>query len=480
MIERHTMLLRALLVGAMLIGCSSSALQGEAESCGDTGCVQSSEGGDAPTTAPLPGESSEGAAAESEGGSGSEGGMMSTGLPCDVLDVLRRECHECHGDPPAFGAPMPLVDYTDLAVPAVSEPARPVHELVAERLVDEARPMPPGAAIDDADRQVLLDWIGAGAPEDPTSQCGDAPEDDAPEVGPDALPCEPDTMFLAHDPLDPTAPFHVPALGADDLYMCFAFDSPFPPGTQGTAWAPVIDDERVIHHIMFYSTNVPVLENGVYPCSVMEQVVNRFVAMWAPGGGNLVMPDEAGLDLSAGGYVMQIHYNNTAHHEDAIDRSGFAMCTTDEPREHKAGSLTLGTIGIVLPPGAQDFSVYGRCGVERTLLWPEEVRVAFSAPHMHKLGRSFETSALRIENGGIVEHTLVDVPQFDFNQHKGYVSDPPFVIHRGDELRTRCTYDNPGAWPVLFGEGTGDEMCLNFMLVYPIDGILEQNCGVIL
>ncbi len=455
----------------MLCACApGAALDDGTDVCIGDACMPGSEGGGS-TGEPLPGSSEGGDPPALE----DDGGSPSTGLPCAVLDVLRNECHECHADPPAFGGPMPLADYDDLMVPSVSDPARSVRELVAERLVAEMQPMPPGGEIADDDRQVLLDWIAAGAPEDPDSDCGDW----EPSNPVDELPCEPDAFFLAHDAADPDAPFAVPAVGADNLYMCFSFEVPFEPGAQATAWAPVIDDERVIHHIMFYKSALPVGE-GVYPCTFVDQLAHQFVAMWAPGGSNLVMPDDAGIGLDAGGYIMQIHYNNQAKHEGVLDRSGLAMCTTSEPREHTAGSVTLGTFAILLPPGAQEFPVTGRCGTERTLLWPEEVNVAFQSPHMHKLGRKFSTKALRLENGGVVEHPIVDVPNFDFNQHKSYVSDPPFVIHRGDELRTTCTFDNPNPWPVLFGEDTDAEMCLNFMLVYPFEGVIDQNCGVVL
>ena len=215
---------------------------------------------------------------------------------------------------------------------------------------------------------------------------------------------------------------------------------------------------------------------------MLTQLTNQFVAIWAPGGENLVMPDEAGLELDAGSYILEIHYNNSAHHADALDRSGIAMCTTDEPRQYKAGSLTLGTHQIFVPPFVENYPAMGRCGAERTALWPEEVRVAFSAPHMHQRGRAFNTTITRLDaaSGSLVQETLVDVPEFDFYQHKGYVSDPPFVMKRGDEIHTTCRYDNPDPFPVLFGEGTDDEMCLNFMLVYPIDDILDRNCGVLL
>ncbi len=322
--------------------------------------------------------------------------------------------------------------------------------------------------------------MDAGAPEDPGSSCGEAEEEEEP-IGPDALPCEPDIEFRAHAADDPAAAYHVPAQGADDLYVCFAFGNPVAPGTQGTAWAPIIDDARVLHHMVLYKTVGPALDQGVYPCSFVDQLVNRFVAVWAPGAYNLVMPEEAGLDLDGGGYVLQVHYNNAAGHQDAIDRSGIAMCTTDKPRKHKAGSITLGTALIAVPPFVEDYPVYGRCGVERTALWPEEVHVALSNPHMHQNGRSFETTVTRLDpEQGLITETLVDVPQFDWNFHKGYTQDPPFVIRRGDEIQTKCVYDNPHPYPLLFGEQTNAEMCLNFMLVYPIDGILEWNCGVVI
>jgi hypothetical protein len=215
MIRRITAITRSgslLLACAAWLGCTPSGELDDTGDCDPSTCVASSDAGAMPSTGPAPGGSSDGAEAEGgELGGEADGGGVSTGLPCAVLDVLRRECLECHDDPPTFGALMPLADYGDLQVPASTDPTRPVHALVAERLLDDTRPMPPGAAIEPADRQILLDWIEAGAPEDPSSECGEAPPDDGPEVGPDALPCEPDVEFLAHDPLDADAPFELAA-----------------------------------------------------------------------------------------------------------------------------------------------------------------------------------------------------------------------------------------------------------------------------
>ena len=41
----------------------------------------------------------------------------------------------------------------------------------------------------------------------------------------------------------------------------------------------------------------------------------------------------------------------------------------------------------------------------------------------------------------------------------------------GSKLTVSCTYENHTGHPVSFGERTEDEMCFNFMMVYPIDAI---------
>lgn len=50
----------------------------------------------------------------------------------------------------------------------------------------------------------------------------------------------------------------------------------------------------------------------------------------------------------------------------------------------------------------------------------------------------------------------------------------------GDAIRTTCTFDNPYDFPVLFGEGTEDEMCFNFVMAYPIEMVgSSRECGTL-
>ena len=59
------------------------------------------------------------------------------------------------------------------------------------------------------------------------------------------------------------------------------------------------------------------------------------------------------------------------------------------------------------------------------------------------------------------------------------MSEPEIVVQPGDKLHSTCVFDNPGSQSVGFGEGTGDEMCFNFVLAYPIDQLGNRNCGIV-
>jgi hypothetical protein len=322
----------------------------------------------------------------------------------------------------------------------------------------------------DADRGVLQSWIDAGTPPDPDADC--TPEDptDGEPVGPDALPCEPTHTFVASAGGGASEGFHVPESGAENLYMCFTFKSPFADAVQGTAWAPITDDERVLHHWILFRSKTPQEDGGAGPCNMPADAV--FVSGWAPGGQNYVLPDDIGLDLGGPDdyYILQVHYHNTGHFSDAIDKSGVALCTTDTPREKTAGVLTLGTATIDIPVDGKGVVATGTCPSLITQYLPEPINVLASFPHMHQLGRKFDTIITR----GGQDTTLVSVPNFSFDNQISYTHDPPVQIVAGDTLTTHCTYDNTYGVPVSFGEKTEDEMCFNFALVYPIDMIPDN------
>jgi hypothetical protein len=414
-----------------------------------------------------PGESSTSGGVE-ESGSSTEGEAAGE-IPCDVSLALANNCRHCHDETPMFGAPMSLASLEDFLVPAKTDMTITVAEKVLQRINDPQNPMPPDGSMTTEDAALLNDWIGVGMPGYEGPACEDQTPDEDP-WGPEYLPCEPVAEFRAHD--GNGGGFQVPVV--QDLYQCFVFESPFDAEEQGTAWAPIIDDERVIHHWLLLQNADPALQPGdSFPCGQSIQLDSPMLMGWAPGTPNFVMPEEAGLELPGPGenVILQIHYNNTAGLTDSVDRSGVALCSTEQPRANAASTLWLGSLEIDVPPGGTQ-TVVGDC--HTGLRASEPVTMLASWPHMHQTGTSIKTDLIR---GGNTDNTenLVDVPAWNFHNQIYYPHDPPVQIAVGDVLRTTCTFQNPYDYPVSFGEGTGDEMCFDFSLVYPITAFDFEN-----
>ncbi len=400
-------------------------------------------------------------------------------LPCDVDAVLAQNCRSCHASPPRFGAPMPLMTYADTQAPAKSDATQLVWQMMQKRVHATSAPMPPTGPLDAASLATLDAWFAAGAPAG-SGSCGDAgAPPDAGAVGPQFLPCTPSQTFTAHAPGSTTG-FQVPETGADNLYECFSFKSPFSGTPEGTAWAPIIGDSRVLHHWILYRTATPQVDGAVGPCNMPND--STFIAGWAPGGTNYVLPSDIGLEMGGPNdyFILQVHYHNIAHYSDAVDSSGVAFCTTDTPRLHEAGVYTLGTVNINIPPHAQGYSTSGTCASWETAYLPQPVTIISTFPHMHTLGQSIQVDVHRGSDTGPLE-TLVDVPSWNFENQISYSSSPPFVFNPGDSVTTTCTYNNPGDTAVTFGEATENEMCFAFLLLYPINIFQSgsRSCGLL-
>lgn len=455
-----------------LLGCGgggSAAEDGQcATDCSDTGgdTALADDGDDGGSTANADEGPDDGTT--SGGDTGNDTGEPPSGqIPCEVQDFLSDNCWMCHSASPKFGAPMPLAEPTDFEVPSVSDLTTPVHAMVANRIANEADPMPETGLLPAEDRAVLETWIAQGRPLDPVEACEGSDETGEEPPNVDA-PCDDPFVVTAHAQGSDDG-FQVPL--TDDLYQCFVVAAPFAAADQGTAWAPVIDDDRVVHHMLLLTDPSGLLQPGdlVPNCATLSLTSNMLMG-WGPGSGVYEMPDEAGLELPNPGanLVLQVHYNNTAGYDDAVDSSGFAVCSTSEPRPNVAATLWLGTTDIDVGAGETD-SATGACDTSGVA---QPFTMLMSWPHMHQFGSQFVTNVERI-GGGI--DPVVTVPAYSFDSQIYYPHDPGIVVQPGDVLRTTCTYDNTSGSSVGFGEGTAEEMCFNFATVYPIDLFNAQN-----
>ncbi|HEV3189657.1 MAG TPA: hypothetical protein VGY54_04125, partial [Polyangiaceae bacterium] len=81
-------------------------------------------------------------------------------IPCDAKRVLKVVCQECHASPPRNQAPFALVTYADTQALIGG---MPIWTYMRSVLENGAMPLPP-VKIDPADRDILLRWLGEGAP----------------------------------------------------------------------------------------------------------------------------------------------------------------------------------------------------------------------------------------------------------------------------------------------------------------------------
>jgi hypothetical protein len=96
-----------------------------------------------------------------------------------------------------------------------------------------------------------------------------------------------------------------------------------------------------------------------------------------------------------------------------------------------------------------------------------------AAPHMHTLGKRVTVSV----SGKLV----VELPKWDFHWQQTYGLKDPLVLKASDLMQLTCEYDNSAAnQPVIdgvqqppkdvaWGEGTADEMCLNYFAISPLN-----------
>lgn len=392
-----------------------------------------------------------------------------TGLPCDVEQVLADNCQSCHAAEPRYGAPMPLMTWEDVQAASVTDPTQTVAERMLVRVADGS--MPPSGELSPDELETLTHWLGHSAPRAGAGEgCGAGGDAGVPPPPPTPASCD-GTLheFLAYGESDPGAAYHVPQ-EPGDYYVCFAFPSPFAAGDLADRFDVSVGDERVIHHLILYSTpSRP--EQDVFRCERMPEDIS-FVTGWAPGGDAIEMPPGVGAEVPGPDQwlILQAHYHNDRGLDDAFDQSGLSACVTDEPMGETAAVVTLGNTAFEIPARTEGHAISGDCEVPSMA---PTLHVLGTAPHMHETGRALTTEIRRA--AGEVD-VLTHVEPWDFANQGYYPLESEVLVEPGDVLRTTCVYDNPGDSVVRSGERTEDEMCLNFLWVYPAPPADYRRC----
>jgi hypothetical protein len=391
-------------------------------------------------------------------------------LPCDIENILREKCQACHGATPKYGASMPLTTYADLLKPAPANPSVPVWQMMQWRVNHPTSPMPPigQTPLTDSQQARLNAYFAQQAPSG-TQTCTDLvpPGDLSSLAGPEYLPCTPNVRLKAHAPSS-TTPYSVPA-AYTNTYSCFTFRNPFAAGQHAVAWAPIIDNDAIVHHWVLFG-----MESGTDGrVSQADECYaaggfGTTVAAWGPGGTNSVLDGDVSLGLDYPFYTLQVHYSNTTAAAQT-DASGVAFCS-GAPRPNVAGMITLGSVEVNVPAGASNVvgaeSICDELSIDGT-----PITIVSTSPHMHVLGRGFRT-----EHWGHDDLSYIPIGEWNFDTQKTYFKRPRRVVQPTDVLRTTCWYSNPTGRAVGYGPATSDEMCYDFLIGYPYDSAVTR-CG---
>ncbi|MFI5938254.1 monooxygenase [Actinoplanes sp. NPDC051494] len=308
--------------------------------------------------------------------------------------------------------------------------------------------------------------------------------------------------------------------GGTDEYRCFVVDPGLTENAFLTGSRFLPQNAAIVHHAIFYRLSpAQAVEAASVDAATPEQGWTCFggagvggqtawVAHWAPGAGETLLPDGFGFEMEPGSkLVMQVHYNllGVDAAAPATDRSGIQVRVSRAPHKKLETALALapielpceaGTSGPLCDRATAVADVEKRFGKEsgamvqqlsqmcrpvagNTQHCDQPVEQAgtiyMAAGHMHLLGRSIK---VEVDPGTPRARTVVDVPRYDFDNQALVPLAKPVSVAKGDVVRVTCTHDAslrtqlpqlktlPPRY-VVWGEGTSDEMCLGIMVFAP-------------
>ncbi|HEY4239188.1 MAG TPA: hypothetical protein VGM88_05205 [Kofleriaceae bacterium] len=220
------------------------------------------------------------------------------------------------------------------------------------------------------------------------------------------------------------------------------------------------------HHVIVYYTTVQQPPGTTRECTDGDMASFRFVAGSASEGQPSVAPGNLVFRIPQGAQIVINHHYLNATDETLDAQSGVNLDYADVgPTYVPDGSLAFLDTSMTIPPGdAQNIDV--NCTVNH------DYKVWYIAPHMHQWGKHIE---LDVTSSG-TKTTLVDVDwssDFVFNPPTmQFDVTAPMMMHSGDALHLRCTYDNTTGGNLLFGR----EMCVTYAQFIDDAGLGGLDC----
>ena len=231
-------------------------------------------------------------------------------------------------------------------------------------------------------------------------------------------------------------------------------------------WSTKPNVSGLVHHIVVGALCPDLHISGF---NVTRPLSWTRIGVFTAGTQAVIFPQHVGFRLGACTSIRQtVHYNNPGHVSGVVDSSGITLYLAETPRQHELGIFAAGdertTLRAskelaVLPAGASKYTF--QC----TLRLDSPLHVLSQNLHAHSHTKRFSSTFSR--DG--VPYSTSDVQFYD-NHRAEDVLWTAGAVEDGDLLNVSCYYST-GPWgedPSKFGAGTNDEMCIVFLIVYPI------------
>ena len=388
-----------------------------------------------------------------------------------VKPILDQNCVNCHTDGQI--GPFKLDSY---------QVVKPLAASIKESVVND-KTMPPWMPSDQCNElaykrdltpkqiDTIAKWVDGGALEgDPNATPEAQPPKDTLTLGSPDLTVDIGTDYKPNPPANKT-----------DDYRCFVVDPQLTEDKYINAFETKPGNPAVVHHMLLYT--VPKSKQAQldqlaaaepeapgYTCFGSTKVGDEsLLSVWAPGVVPTKFPDGHGIPLPKDNLlVIQVHYNTlngngtdrTAidlHFEDNLTTKLAMLPIVDNNLDIKAGDAN-----------ATEGATFSLPNL------PIQLKLFGVVPHMHALGKKIK---VELERAGQTQ-CLIDIPDWDFNWQGVYLYKNPVTVQGGDTIKLTCVYDNSPErnaavgnqqpQDVQWGDGTRDEMCLNYAIVQDI------------
>ena len=403
----------------------------------------------------------------------------------DVAPIFYKNCTVCHR--PGEIGPFSMLTYAE---------TRPWVKAIATQVTNGT--MPPWHAdpaystfindrrLSPADKDTILKWVAAGAPEGSRADLPAAPVYSSGwSIG------QPDAVF------EMTEAYPVPPNGTID-YKHFEVPTNLTEDKWIQAFEFKPEARAVVHHIIVYArpprrpapaaaaapTAAPPAAGAPRPTPpftmapgmntppehrttmakqatpndrpVPKEGMGPFVAGFAPGQAIRVYQEGTAMKLQAGStLIFQVHY--TAGGKPVTDRSKIGFVWAKSAPRQELITVPLINGNFTLKAGSPSTQVDAQMTFNQdTTLWS-------ILPHTHVRGKEWKVEVTYPDGRSEI---VLAVPKYDFNWQTDYVFKEPLKLPKGTSLKTMAWYDNSSgnksnpdpSVDVHWGEQTWEEM----------------------